>query len=172
MPRVSSESRKYIPIGFYTPNHIVGDTCLFIANATLYHFGVLTSLMHNDWMRYTAGRLKSDYRYSNKIVYNNFPWPKAPSDKQVQAIEEKAQAVLDARAQYPDSSLADLYNPLTMPPELVKAHNALDKAVDTAYSKRTFKDERERIEFLFTLYQEYTQPLIGAEKKKKRKRKA
>ncbi len=170
IPRVSSENRKYIPLGIFSPENIVGDTCLCIPNATLYHFGILTSLMHNDWMRYTAGRLKSDYRYSNKLVYNNFPFPKNPTDKQTKAIEEKAQGVLDARAKYPTSSLADLYNPLTMPPELVKAHNELDKAVDTAYGKTNFKDERERIEFLFALYQEYTAPLLE-KKSKKSKRK-
>lgn len=169
-PRVSSENRKYIPIGFYSKGYILSDSCIGLPDATLYHFGILTSLMHNDWMRYTAGRLKSDYRYSNKLVYNNFPFPKNPSEKHIKTIEEKAQVVLDAREIYPDSSLADLYNPLTMPSELAKAHKALDKAVDATYSKRTFKDERERIEFLFELYQEYTQPLIGAEKKKKSKK--
>ena len=122
-----------------------------------------------DWMRYTCGRLGNSYRYSAGIVYNNFPFPKNPTDKQTKAIEEKAQAVLDARAKYPSSSLADLYNPLTMPPELVKAHNELDKAVDAAYGKTNFKDERERIEFLFALYQEYTAPLLEKQTKKGKK---
>jgi hypothetical protein len=155
IPSVSSERRKYVPIVFYSSDIICSNLCLIIPNATLYHFGILTSLMHNDWMRYTAGRLKSDYRYSNKLVYNNFPFPKNPSEKHIQTIEQKAQGVLDARAKYPDSGLADLYNPLTMPKELVKAHNELDKAVDLSYRKAAFKDERERIEFLFNLYQEY-----------------
>ena len=97
--------------------------------------------MHMTWMSYVCGRMKSDYIYSNKIVYNNFPWPENPSDKQIKTIEEKAQNVLDVRASFPDSSLADLYNPLTMPPALVKAHNELDKAVDAAYSKQNFSTE-------------------------------
>jgi len=122
--------------------------------------------MHNDFMRHVAGRLKSDYRYSNKLVYNNFPFPKNPTPKQIKAIEEKAQNLLDARGLYPQSSLADLYHPLTMPVEL-KAHNDLDKAVDAAYGKASFKNERERIEFLFRLYQEYTAPLLKIISKKK-----
>jgi len=168
IPRVSSERRKYIPIGYVSKEVIANDQVLTIEGATLYHFGILTSLMHNDWMRYTAGRLKSDYRYSKDIVYNNFPFPKNPSEKQMKNIEEKAQAVLDARAKYPESSLADLYNPLTMPPELVKAHNELDKAVDASYGKTNFKNERERIEFLFDLYQQYISELPEKKTKKKR----
>ena len=110
--------------------------------------------MHNAWMRTVAGRLKSDYRYSSGIVYNNFPWPKASTAKHVTAIEEAAQAVLDARAQFPDSSLADLYDPLTMPPTLHKAHARLDASVDAAYGRK-FKSEAERVAFLFALYGEY-----------------
>lgn len=151
IPCVSSERRKYVPIGFLDKNIIPVMGAMIIPNANLFHFGVLTSLMHNSWMRYVAGRLKSDFRYSKDIVYNNFPWPKDPSEKQIKNIEEKAQLVLDARDQFPESSLADLYNPLTMPAILQKAHNALDKAVDASYGKRSFKDERERIEFLFNL---------------------
>ena len=109
--------------------------------------------MHMAWMRTVCGRLKSDYSYSNTVVYNNFPWPENPIDKHRQAIEVAAQGVLDARSQFPASSLADLYDPLTMPPVLLKAHQALDRAVDMAYGRRDFKSEAERVAFLFELYQ-------------------
>ena len=122
------------------------------------------------WVRYVCGRLKSDYRYSNTLVYNNFPWPEA-TEKDQESIAEKAQAVLNAREQFPDSTLADLYDPNTMPPALLKAHHALDKAVDKAYRKAAFKDEKERIEFLFERYQKLTEPLIEPEKKKRRRKK-
>ena len=167
IPKVSSESRIYIPIAYLSKNHIVSDKTFVVPNAKVYLFGLLTSSMHMTWMRYTAGRLKGDYSYSNTITYNNFPFPKNPTPKQIAKIEEKAQNVLDARALYPQSSLADLYHPLTMPAELVKAHNDLDKAVDVAYGKASFKNERERIEFLFNLYQEYTEPLFKKEAKKR-----
>jgi hypothetical protein len=169
IPSVSSEKRKYIPIGFMPSNVIASNLCLIIPNATLYHFGILTSEFHMAWVKTTCGRLKSDYRYSNSIVYNNFPWPENPTDKQIKAIEEKAQAVLDARAAFPNSSLADLYSPLTMPPALVKAHNDLDKAVDAAYSKQAFTSEAKRMEFLFELYEKYTAGLFGGEKKGRKK---
>ncbi len=154
LPRVSSERRSYIPMGFLPENHIAGDKIQTIPNATLYHFGVLSSAMHMAWMRTTTGRLKSDYQYSALIVYNNFPWPQNPTDKQQQNIEDAAQAVLDARAKYPDSSLADLYDPLTMPPELVNAHHKLDAVVDAAYSKKKFSGDSDRVAFLFELYQQ------------------
>ncbi|HOH56071.1 MAG TPA: class I SAM-dependent DNA methyltransferase, partial [Paludibacteraceae bacterium] len=128
------------------------------------------SSMHMSWMRTVCGRLKSDYQYSAGIVYNNFPWPENPSDKQKQAIEAAAQAVLDARAQFPEASLADLYDPLTMPPVLLKAHQTLDKAVDTAYGRTNFKTEAERVAFLFELYQKYTS-VLGVEKPKKKGKK-
>jgi hypothetical protein len=115
--------------------------------------------MHMAWMRSVCGRMKSDYQYSNTIVYNNFPWPQAATAKQRQAIEEAAQAVLDARAKYKDSSLADLYDPLTMPPDLVKAHRTLDAAVDAAYSKKRFLGDSDRVAFLFELYQQISSPL-------------
>ena len=121
VPRHSSEKRKYIPIGFLPPEVIAGDSNLIIPSATRYHFGILTSNIHMAWIRTVCGRLKSDYRYSKDIVYNNFPWPDATDDQKT-AIEQLAQAVLDARANYPESSLADLYDPLTMPPDLLKAH--------------------------------------------------
>ncbi len=166
LPRVSSERRNYIPIGFLPPEHVAGDKLQTIPNASAFHFGVITSLMHMSWMRVVTGRLKSDYQYSALIVYNNFPWPENPTEKQTQLIEVAAQAVLDARAQFPESSLADLYDPLTMPPVLLKAHQTLDKAVDAAYGKTNFKTEAERVAFLFELYQKYTS-LLPVEKVKK-----
>ena len=121
------------------------------------------------WVKYVCGRLESRFRYSNTIVYNNYPWPENPSDKQKEVIEKAAQKVLDARAEFPNSSLADLYDPLTMPPALVKAHNELDKAVDLAYRPQPFINETKRIEFLFELYDKYTAGLFVVEKKKKKK---
>jgi type I restriction-modification system DNA methylase subunit len=165
IPRHSSENRKYIPFGYLSPENIVGDTCLSIENVTLFHFGILHSLMHFVWVKTTCGRIKSDFRYSNEIVYNNYPWPENPSEKQIITIEEKAQNILDVRASFPTSSLADLYNSLTMPPALVKAHNELDKAVDAAYSKQAFTSEAKRMEFLFELYEKYTAGLFVKEKK-------
>ncbi len=131
IPRHSSENRKYIPFGFFSKDEIVADSCSCVPDATSYHFGVLTSLMHMAWVKTVCGRIKSDYRYSNKIVYNNYPWPKGASVKQVAAVEAAATGVLDERAKFPDSSLADLYDPLTMPPELVKAHQRLDTVLMT-----------------------------------------
>lgn len=157
VPRHSSENRRYIPIGFFDPDVICGDANLMIPNATLYEFGIMSSLIHNVWVRTVCGRIKSDFRYSASIVYNNFPWPLKPTDKQKRAIEDAAQVVLDARSKYPDSSLADLYDPLLMPVELSKAHQSLDKAVDSAYSRKKFNNEAERVAFLFELYEQYLQ---------------
>jgi len=165
VPLHSSENRKYIPIGFFDPNTIVANSCSCVPNATLYHFGILSSSTHMAWVRAVCGRIKSDYRYSNTIVYNNFPWPRAAIDKQKQAIEKAAQAVLDARAQHPAASLADLYDPLTMPPELVKAHQKLDAAVDAAYSKKKFQGDSDRVAFLFELYQQLADSLDVKEKR-------
>jgi hypothetical protein len=170
IPRTTSENRLYIPFGFFDKGFIVSDTCQSLPNATLFHFGVMTSSMHMAWVRFTCGRLKSDFRYSKDIVYNNFPWPENPSDKQKSVIETSAQAVLDARALFPDSSLADLYDPLTMPSVLLKAHQALDKAVDAAYGKTNFKTEAERVAYLFELYQKYTS-LLPTEKPNKSRKK-
>jgi hypothetical protein len=141
-----------------------------IENATLFHFGVLTSIMHMTWVKTVCGRLESRFRYSKDIVYNNFPWPDAPSEKQIKAIEASAQKVLDARSEFPDSSLADLYDPLSMPPNLVKAHNELDKAVDLTYRSQPFNSEANRMEFLFELYEKYTADLFTKEKVKKSKK--
>ena len=170
IPRVSSERRKYIPIGFLNEENIVSDSAIALPNADLFTFGIITSEMHMAWVKYTCGRLESRYRYSNTIVYNNYPWPLNPTDKQKKNIEEKAQAILDAREKFPDATLADLYDPLTMPPVLLKAHQALDKAVDSAYSKKSFKTEAQRVAFLFDLYQKYTSLLPTDEKKTKKKK--
>ena len=169
IPRHSSENRKYIPLGFFDENSIASDSCLFIEGAKLYHFGVLMSSMQITWVKHVCGRIKSDYRYSNDLVYNNYPWPENPTNKQIESIEEKAQKVLDARAEFPRSSLADLYNPLTMPPALIKAHNDLDKAVDLAYRPQPFTSEANRMVYLFELYEKYTADLFTKEKTKKKK---
>ncbi|MCA2737046.1 MAG: class I SAM-dependent DNA methyltransferase [Microcystis sp. M165S2] len=171
VPRTTSENRKYIPIGFFTADNIVSDTCQAIPNGDLYLFGILTSEMHMAWVKYVCGRLKSDYRYSKDIVYNNYPFPETATEKQKQTVETCAQAVLDTRAKYPDSSLADLYDPLTMPPDLIKAHQKLDKAVDLCYRPQRFTSELNRIEYLFELYEKLTAPLLSTSKQKARKRK-
>ena len=195
IPEVSSERRRFIPIGFMQPDTLSSNKVRILPNATLYHFGILTSTMHMAWTRYTTGRLKSDYQYSITIVYNNFPWPDEPADKQRAAVEAAAQAVLDARAQFMQpspqsspasgrggerekqstlgSSLADLYDPLTMPPALVKAHQALDRAVDVCYRKAAFTSDAQRVEFLFERYQQLTSllPAMTAKHKRNTKKK-
>ncbi|HCY42601.1 MAG TPA: SAM-dependent methyltransferase [Prolixibacteraceae bacterium] len=170
IPSVSSERRRYIPIGFMPLSVITSNLCLIIPDAKILHFGILTSEMHMSWVRNLCGRLKSDYRYSNSVVYNNFPWPENPTDKQVKAIETAAQKVLDVRLEFPNSSLADLYDPLTMPPALVKAHNELDKAVDLAYRPQPFTSEANRMVFLFELYEKYTADPFTKEKPEKIKK--
>ncbi len=212
IPEVSSERRSYIPIGFLTPSVISSNKIQVVAEATPYHFGVLTSAMHMAWMRQVCGRLESRYSYSAKLVYNNFPWPENPTAKQRQAIETAAQNVLDVRAKFlgsaggppadlggspkslvstgeatllsPDlgraaqdsrpaaraprtSTLADLYDPLSMPPALVRAHADLDRAVDVAYRPQPFESERTRVEHLFALYEKLTAPLLPAAKAKR-----
>ena len=154
-PRTSSERRRYLPIGFLSSEVIAGDT-IIVPEATIYHFGILTSNVHNAWMRVVCGRMKSDYRYSSTLVYNNFPWP-TPTEAQKAKIEQTAQAILDARALYPDSSLADLYDELTMPPELRRAHQQNDRAVMEAYGfdVKTMT-ESQCVAELFKLYQELT----------------
>ncbi|MEZ5673282.1 MAG: DNA methyltransferase [Thiotrichaceae bacterium] len=169
IPRVSSEMRTYIPMGFFSNGHIVSDSCLFINEASLFDFGVIHSQMHMAWIKYTCGRLKSDFRYSNTIVYNNFPFPQyqqiSPSQKR--KVEQAAQQVLDIRANYPESSLADLYDSLTMPPDLLKAHQMLDKAVDLCYRQQSFSSEINRIEYLFSLYEQLISPMLNSKKTKK-----
>ena len=203
VPEVSSERRVYIPVAFKSKNVICSNTVQFVPDSTPYHFGVLVSAMHMAWMRTVCGRLKSDFRYSNTIVYNNFPWPELPApapvgvalaatgagvapegaptggDKHRAAIEAAAQGVLDARAEFPDSTLADLYDPLTMPPALVKAHQQLDKAVDAAYiaaekaagrKPPKLGTDAERVAFLFERYQALTSLLPAVKAKKSRKK--
>ena len=154
--RVSSERRIYVPMGFLPPTCLGSDAVHLIPDATLYHFGVLESSVHMAWMRTVCGRLKSDYRYSKDVVYNNFPWPEV-TDEQRERIAQTAQAILDARALYPDSSLADLYDPVTMPPELLKAHRDNDRAVMAAYNFPTTMQESEIVARLFTLYSDLIQ---------------
>jgi hypothetical protein len=218
IPSVSSEKRKYIPVGFLPPSVIASNLVLIIPNAKLYHFGVLTSAMHMAWVRQVCGRLKSDYRYSGKLAYNNFPWPqldtsgygfcispytpmyareaaartywssyhdeddlhlpdpprRAPESpftgdaKKIEVVEDAARAVLDARADFPDEPLATLYDPLAMPARLVKAHAALDRAVDRCYRAAPFTSDRQRVEFLFALYASLTTPLLPVAKKKRK----
>ncbi|MGL4942371.1 MAG: type IIL restriction-modification enzyme MmeI, partial [Thermoguttaceae bacterium] len=167
IPSVSSEKRDYIPMGFMSAKVIASNACLIIPDATLYEFGVLTSTMHMAWTRYVCGRLEMRYRYSASIVYNNFPWCE-PTDKQRSAIEDAAQGVLDARAEFAESSLADLYDPNTMPRVLLKSHEKLDRAVEKAYG-RTFTDDAARVAFLFERYQSLTADLISEPAKRKRK---
>jgi hypothetical protein len=168
IPKVSSENRLYIPIGYMTKDDIITDKVFALPNATLYQFGVLNSIMQMTWVKYTCGRLKSDISYSNTVVYNNYPWPESPSEKQKEAINQAAQKVLDARTDFENSSLGQLYNKLTMPPALVKAHNELDKAVDLAYRPQPFTSDANRMEFLFELYEKYTAGLFAVEKKGKK----
>ena len=155
IPQVSSENREYIPIGYVNKDIIVNNRCSFIESEELFIFGIMTSKMHMIWTSYTCGRMKSDFNYSIGIVYNNYPFPKNVDEKQKSAVEEKAQNVLNIRLQFSDCSLADLYDPLSMPPNLKKAHQELDKAVDNCYGTKSFKNDKERIEFLFGLYEEY-----------------
>ncbi|MDZ4746825.1 MAG: DNA methyltransferase [bacterium] len=156
VPRVSSEARPIIPIGFANIDTVTTDSNLMIHDAEIFHFGILSSAMHMSWVRYVCGRLKSDYRYSKDLVYNNYPWPSTTVAQQVD-ISRLAQDVLDVRTKYTSSSLADLYHPTTMPPDLRKAHQQLDSAVDASYRKQAFKTERERVEYLFELYRTHTE---------------
>jgi len=166
IPKVSSERRNYIPIGFLDLSCIPGDKLFVIPNANLYHFGIITSSMHMAWMKTVCGRLEMRYSYSNTIVYNNFSWPD-PTEKQKEAIEKAAQAILDTRSKFPNSSLADLYDPLTMPPELLKMHQKLDKAVEKAYGKE-FDNDTDRVAHLFYLYQKITEGLFAVKPKKRK----
>lgn len=173
IPRHSSERRDFVPFGFCPADSIAHDSCLFMPNATLFDFATVTSRMHMAWLAYIGGRLKSDFRYSIGLVYNTFPWPDA-SPAQRAKIEALAQAVLDARAAHPTSSLADLYDPDTMPANLRKAHAALDAAVDRLYRPAPFASDRDRVEHLFGRYEALVNPLerIGAAKNRRVARKA
>jgi hypothetical protein len=167
IPLHTSENRRFIPIGYFGPEVICGNANSMLPEATLYHFGMLSSTMHNAWMRAVAGRLESRYRYSNTIVYNNYPWPEGLSEQRRLAVEKAAQQVLDARelefARCADAgqhaSLALLYNPNTMPAELVKAHADLDRAIDSAYEYRGGREDASRVAFLFGLYQRLAAPM-------------
>jgi hypothetical protein len=173
VPETSSERRTFVPIGFMGPTVLPSNAIKVIPRATLFEFGVLTSTMHMAWMRQVGGRLESRYRYSVKLVYNNYPWPSNLITESRSAVESAAQSVLNARASHHKATLADLYDPLTMPEDLRKAHATLDKAVDRCYRKEVFGSERERVEFLFGEYRKLTNPL-GVEtssKPKKAKRK-
>jgi hypothetical protein len=169
IPSHSSEKRNYIPIGFMNKDIITTNANLTITGATLYHFGILTSTMHMAWTRYICGRLEMRYRYSADIVYNNFPFPN-PTEKQITEIEKMAKEVLDTRAKFPDDSLGDLYDPVIIPPVLLKAHQKLDKTVETAYG-RTFDNDSQRVAYLFELYQKLCGELFVEGKKRGKGRK-
>jgi len=170
IPEVSSHRRNYIPIGFLRPSVIASNKIYLIPSPSLYLFGVLSSAMHMAWVRQVCGRLKSDFQYSGTMVYNNYPWPDTANAKQHAAVEGAAQAVLDAREEYlaEGATLADLYDPVAMPAKLVKAHAALDRAVDRCYRTQPFTSERQRVEFLFALYEKLTAPLTAPARKKSR----
>jgi hypothetical protein len=170
IPLTSSENRKVIPMGYFDKNSIANNTGSVIANTKPYHLGILQSSMHMAWVNYVCGRLKGDYRYSNEIVYNNFPWPENLTEKQIKAIEVAIQKVLNSRSLYTDSSLSELYKTTSMPPELVKAHIELDKVVDLAYRPQPFANDAKRMEFLFELYEKYTAGLFVVEKKGRKKK--
>ena len=168
MPKVSSERREYVPVGWLSPPIIPSDLVFVLQNATLADFALLTSLMHMAWLRHVGGRLESRYRYSIGLVYNTFPTPPGftNGNLDLSRLKAPAQAVLDARAEWPDSTLANLYDPDLMPPNLRRAHQALDRAVDRLYRRAPFTSERDRIEHLFTLYEKMRNPLDAAAKQK------
>jgi len=168
IPEVSSENRNYIPMAFLPPTVICSNKMQMFPGATKFHFGVLTSRMHMAWMGQVCGRLESRFDYSSSLVYNNFPWPSGLRDTQIARIEALAQAVLDTRILFPDSSLASLYDPLLMPAALLKAHQTLDRAVDRAYRPDPFQDDQARVEHLFSLYERLTAPLLPPSSKIRR----
>jgi|688.fasta_scaffold67891_2 hypothetical protein len=162
VPEVSSETRRFIPIGFLSPEIIASNKLQMIPGASLFHFGIMSSTMHMAWMRVVAGRLESRFSYA-PAVYNNFPWAEVAAE-QKEAVERAAQAVLEARSDFLPptgrSTLADLYDPTAMPPALAKAHAELDREVEKCYRKEPFSSDRERVEFLFSLYEKLTAPLV------------
>ena len=170
IPKVSSERREYVPTGWMEPPVIPSDLVFVLRNATLADFALLTSAMHMAWLRHTGGRLKSDYRYSIGLVYNTFPMP--PKGVDLSKLEPLAQAVLDARAAHPDATLADLYDPDLMPPNLRRAHQAIDRTMDRLYRAKGFASERERVEHLFMLYEKMRAPLVAVMKAKPKRRRA
>ena len=163
LPNTSSERREYIPIGWLTPEVIANQKLRILPDATLAHFALLTSAMHMAWMRVVTGRLESRYMYSVGVVYNTFPTPPGfkSENASLSALEPLAKAVLDARAAHPDATLADLYDPDLMPPNLRRAHHALDRAIDRLYRRARFTSERERVEYLFALYERLQAPLTA-----------
>ena len=171
VPMHSSQKRTYIPFGFESSRFVVHNSCTAVPDGSVALFGQMISLMHMTWMRYTAGRIKSDYRYANTLVYNTFPWPQMNA-AQEQQIATLAQAVLDARAEFPSSTLADLYDPDLMPPKLRRAHQALDLAVDRLYRRAPFTSERERVEHLFGLYEKLIAPIEAAAKENPKRKRA
>jgi hypothetical protein len=169
MPEVSSERRRYIPVALLPPTTIPSNKLYVISTADRFIFGQLCSLMHMAWVKIVSGRLKSDFQYSASVVYNTYPWATSATDKQRAEVEACAQTVLNARAKFPQATLADLYDPLAMPPALVRAHADLDRAVDRCYRAKPFASDRERVEHLFALYEQLTAPLApAAESKPKR----
>ena len=169
IPKVSSERREYVPIGWLEPPVIPSDLVFIIENADKPLFGLLTSAMHMAWLAHIGGRLESRYRYSIGLVYNTFPVPPIPAER-LQRLEPYADAVLTARAAHPDATLADLYDPDLMPPNLRRAHRGLDRAVDKLYRRSPFSSDRERVEYLFGLYEKMMAPLAASNKPKKRRR--
>lgn len=176
IPSTSSEQRNFVPLGYFQSDVICSNANFMLPNASLYHFGILSSTFHNAWLRAVCGRLKSDYRYSNTIVYNNFPWPGTITPTQQAKIETAAQLVLEARIaeenncaeQGQKCSLATLYAAGNMPTDLLKAHNALDKAVDAAYGYKGGEEDASRVAFLFEQYQKLiAQPQVKATKEPK-----
>ena len=173
IPEVNSERREYAPIGWLEPPVIPSSLVRILENASVTDFALLTSAMHMAWLHYIGGRLGNSYRYSIGLVYNTFPLP--PKETNLSKLEPLAQAVLDARAAHPDATLADLYDPDLMPPNLRQAHHALDRAVDRLYRRSGFSSERERVEHLFMLYEKIRAPLeakIKAKPKRRRKRRS
>ena len=174
LPNTSSERRLYIPIGWLTPEVVANQKLRILPDATLTDFALLTSAMHMAWMRAVTGRMKSDYMYSVGVVYNTFPLPPGFENADTSALEPLAQDVLDARTAHRDATLAELYDPDLMPPNFRRAHQALDRAVDRLYRRKRFTSERERVEYLFALYERMQAPLAAAaaEPKKRRRRRA
>jgi hypothetical protein len=170
IPKVSSERRRFIPIGFLKSDTLVSDLCFLMPRATLFHFGVMSSEMHMAWLRQVGGRLESRFRYSARLVFNNFPWPGSPTARQSDAVKSRAQKVLDVRAAFPDATLADLYDPVSMPARLVRAHADLSRAVDACYRTKLFHGDLERVEFLLGLHRELTHTLIDTPSSRRRAR--
>lgn len=172
IPGHTSETRQYIPFAFFGPEVIASNACFFIPDASLFHFGVISSKMHMAWVKQFCGRIKSDYRYSKDIVYNNFPWPSDLSEANERAVAAAAQAVLDARDAFPGQTLSDLYDPIAMPKQLRDAHTKLDRVVDKCYRGSPFTSDRQRVEYLFGLYELLASPVLPATQGRRTRRRA